>query len=346
MTQFWGSFHLARILGITVKVHITLVIFLAFLLFGTERFSGSGSLAVGAAILAGYFLSVLLHEFGHSLACKAVNGRSDEILMGPLGGLAYCRPPHHPTAHLITTVCGPLVTLVIWLLLTQVVAGMLPQNSLAYHLVVGLGFWNYVLLLFNLLPGFPMDGGRIVRDVLWHFIGFARSTRIAVWTGRVTGALMVLASLGMVQNVPIISKFEESWMMGFIGVFVLISNWNMNRVLAMEGAAFGGFTSDDYWKRPKKFSAPWKNLLPSKRRKGYRSSRKALSVVKKGAKPKRRYDPKLKPTARPPSSSAPAKSIDHLLEKIARDGMASLTDEERAQLAAASNDLANKDKDK
>ena len=242
MSLFGGSFFIGRIFNINVRVHFTLLLMFVFWI---QRYS---EIWIGVVIGLGFFLSILLHEFGHSLACKLFKGDADEILMWPLGGLAFCRPPHHPTAHFVTTICGPLVTLVLWLLLWFASPHFFPKTSHSLAIARELGSMNLFLLIFNLLPSFPMDGGRIVRDSLWHVIGFANATKIAVWAGRITGALMILVGLGVV-SVPF---FAENLFMTIIGALVLYSNWDMERVLAAEGAGQSGYSIKAAWKHSKR----------------------------------------------------------------------------------------------
>jgi len=101
------SFPIGRYLGIQVRVHITFVLLVVFEMIQqgdpawTLRWTGL------------LFLSVLLHEFGHCLACRSVGGQADEILMWPLGGLAFCRPPRRPWPEFVTVAWGPLVNVIL-----------------------------------------------------------------------------------------------------------------------------------------------------------------------------------------------------------------------------------------
>ncbi|MCH8152059.1 MAG: site-2 protease family protein [Planctomycetes bacterium] len=196
-----------RLLGIAVRVHVIFLVFIVIELLRAASASaalGFGPMALAMVCLFGI---VLFHEFGHCLACRWAGGEADEILMWPLGGLAYCRPPHHWKAHLITVIGGPMVNVVICFsaatmlgFITGVWWGVAVPNPLS----IGAGlshpeiarswahmtlFWinalSLVLLLFNLLPIFPLDGGRIVQAALWPRIGYARSMRFTVRVGYV-----------------------------------------------------------------------------------------------------------------------------------------------------------------
>jgi Zn-dependent protease len=137
------------------------------------------------------FLSILLHEFGHVFAARGVGGDSDEIILWPLGGLAQCDLPPTPRAHLLTALAGPFVNLGLCVLTAAFLAGQLiapPVNLITtdpffpplenwstgeratawYMLLAGRIFWvNWFLFLLNLLPAFPLDGGRALHAVLW-----------------------------------------------------------------------------------------------------------------------------------------------------------------------------------
>src|ERR1041384_5745352 len=103
-----GSFR-----GIAVRLHFT------FLIFAFWRVQMYADVVYGIAVIVGLYVCILLHEFGHAFAARWCDGECDLILLWPLGGLAFARPAFHPTAHLITTLAGPFVTLVLWLSLCR-----------------------------------------------------------------------------------------------------------------------------------------------------------------------------------------------------------------------------------
>ena len=179
------------------------------------------ALAFGLAtlVMGLLFAIVLLHEFGHCLACRQTGGTADEILMWPLGGLAYCLPPNHWKAHLVTAAGGPAVNVAIAAVITPALGlvtgrwwGVAIPNPFSFSglyvdelsrswVVMGLylaGQLNLILLLFNLLPMFPLDGGRIAQALLWPKLGYVRSMRIAVRVGYV-GAIGLFI-LGIVSE--------------------------------------------------------------------------------------------------------------------------------------------------
>lgn len=161
------------------------------------------------------FAIVLMHEFGHALACRQVGGLADQIVLWPLGGVAYVSPPQRPGATLWSIAAGPLVNVALFPILTTLMLisrGFGDSNPA--RLIETVWFINVGLLVFNLLPIYPLDGGQIVRSTLWFFIGRARSLMVASLLGFVgVLGLLVLAIL------------TRSVWMGIICAFILMNCW-------------------------------------------------------------------------------------------------------------------------
>ncbi|MFM7261497.1 MAG: site-2 protease family protein [bacterium] len=212
------SFPILRVVGITVRLHLFFIVFIVAALSRAASDGGQSPLNLLPALigLGALFTIVLLHEFGHAIACRAKGGTADEILLWPLGGLASCSPPDRPSAHFWTAVGGPLVNVAFIAVLTPwigITTGewwgrAIPSPFGLAKLVQGaeVGDWlqltvlltNYVawtLLLFNLLPMFPLDGGRILQAVLWKRIGYARSMRVACRSGLVGAVVLGMIAL-------------------------------------------------------------------------------------------------------------------------------------------------------
>src|SRR4051812_5765540 len=115
MTILNGSIPLGRWFGINVRMHASLIIFMALELLFAETKGGIGARSALTSMII-LFFSVLLHEFGHCFGARAVGGQAHDILMWPLGGLATTQPPHRPWPSFITTAAGPAVNLVICLI--------------------------------------------------------------------------------------------------------------------------------------------------------------------------------------------------------------------------------------
>jgi Zn-dependent protease len=193
-----GSIRLARVAGIDVFLHWTwflvAVIEIGYLSgrYTTPFWSALEYLAL--------FLIVLLHEFGHALACRQVGGTVDRIMLWPLGGVAYVNPPPRPGATLWSLAAGPLVNVALLPLLGAVFvvvrgAGWAQSLPNAYHWLGWVLAINTGLLVFNLLPIYPLDGGQILRSLLWFVMGRARSLMVATVLGVVGAALLLYVGL-------------------------------------------------------------------------------------------------------------------------------------------------------
>jgi len=233
------SFFVGRLFRIDIRVHLLFVLGGLVLVAGGLH-DGGGWLgcAYGVGQMAMLFFIVLVHEFGHCFGARFSGGEADEILLWPLGGLAFTNPPHTPRAHLITVVAGPLVN-VVFLVLTSAIlitwtgtAASLPINPFApfetnspiaselqYWLVVFFTL-NYIILLFNLAPVFPFDGGRILQCVLWFRRGFRPATEIATGIGMV-GAVVIC----------VIGIFSQQMMFFAIAFFGYFTCWQQRQML-------------------------------------------------------------------------------------------------------------------
>ncbi|MSR64912.1 MAG: hypothetical protein EXS18_03925 [Verrucomicrobiae bacterium] len=242
--------------GINVRLHFT------FVIFAFWRLQNAGHIGYGIAYIAGLYLCILLHEFGHALAARWCDGEASEILLWPLGGLAFCRPAFNPTAHLITTVAGPFVTLVLWLLFGGL---QLSLKAIAGHGVYlpGYVYWfvsamrdlNLLLLLFNLLPAFPMDGGRIVRDTIWHWMSAEKATKFAVILSQLIAIVAIGWAAALLLNPlsvpPLPLGISPLWAL-ILALFILPQAANERQVLAFEGGGTYEFSIRERIKRGKR----------------------------------------------------------------------------------------------
>ncbi len=218
MPTHQGAFRLFRFAGIQVFLHWSW--FLVALYEISERRRGYGSLLWNALEYAALFAIVLLHEFGHSLACRQVGGTAKEIVLWPLGGVAYVSPPQRAGATLWSIAAGPLVNLILLPVLAGAVkladlAGLGSSAPDAMALLNTVAFINRGLLVFNLLPVYPLDGGQILRSLLWFLLGRARS----LITATVIGFLGVLALAGL-------ALLTRDFWLGIIAAFVAMTCWS------------------------------------------------------------------------------------------------------------------------
>ena len=206
-----------RFAGIDVYLHWSW--FLLVLIRVQMRSADFSSFWWPALLYVALFGIVTLHEFGHALACKQVGGRADQIVLWPFGGVAYVSPPRRPGATLWCIAAGPLVNVGLFPILSGAVflAQRLGWPHLApdaYQFTVTLWYIDLVLLLFNMLPIFPLDGGQILQSLLWFFFGYARSLMIAASLGLVGVAALILFAIN-----------NHAWWLGVMCALVVLYCW-------------------------------------------------------------------------------------------------------------------------
>jgi Zn-dependent protease/CBS domain-containing protein len=203
------SWTVARIAGINVDVHATFLILLVWIALSgyASTHTAAGAIA-GVLLTLAIFASVVLHEFGHALTAARFGVKTRSITLLPIGGVAHLeRIPQRPRQELAIAVAGPAVTLLIaaalYLLLRATGTPTTPPatatgtiSSFATQVM-----WvNVVLLIFNLLPAFPMDGGRVLRAALAMRMSFTRATEIAARIGKAFALVFVVVGLFVVNN--------------------------------------------------------------------------------------------------------------------------------------------------
>jgi len=187
-----GSIRLFRLAGIQVFLHFSWFIVGAYEVTVLRSRYHSSIWAIYEYLAL--FGLVLMHEYGHALACRQVGGRAEEIVLWPLGGIAFVSPPPRPGAMLWSIAAGPLVNVMLAPLLEM--ALLVARQNWRYEApdAVMLIYWirniNIVLLVFNLLPVYPLDGGQILRALLWFPLGRIRSLQIATAIGIAGGAAL------------------------------------------------------------------------------------------------------------------------------------------------------------
>lgn len=202
-----GSLRLIRAFGIDVFVHWSwFAVALLILFLGQQQFS---SVLWSLLVCVSLFALVLVHEYGHAFACRLVGGRVELILLSLIGGAAFMQTPQKPGAILWSVVAGPLVNLL-----------LVPATAMAYLLVRGaielpvagndmqvflfyLFSLNLFVLVYNMLPIYPMDGGQTLVALLWVVVGRPRAMRIVGVVGMVTASAVILLA-AMVGNLIIL----------------------------------------------------------------------------------------------------------------------------------------------
>ena len=239
-TAMKGVFPLFRVAGIRVYLHFTWFIVAAL---QVTRFADRYHNPIWAVFeYLALFGIVLLHEFGHVLACRQTGGQADTIVLWPLGGIALVKPPPRPGAYIWSIAAGPLVNAVLFPLLTflavvavgldwKIVHPPFPGHSMRelpdlYNFVVTILFINGVLLFFNLIPVYPLDGGQIVRGLLWLKIGPIRSLKAASIIGFAGAILFALWAF----------TSQDIWL-GILAFFIFAqarAGWRAAQNLALE----------------------------------------------------------------------------------------------------------------
>lgn len=240
----WSLF-MFRFRGIETRIHLATVLFMISMLLWAIPKDGFG-ITYMLASMAALFVVVLLHEFGHCFACRAVGGEADRIVMLPFGGVALTMPPQEWRAHLITTLGGPAVNVAIFLVTGLALLLLGASDAIFFNLInpntIFMGvpefdpFWpfrmlialhvtNVYILVFNLaLLMFPFDGGRIVQALMWAKMGYRRATEYAVNIGFL-GAMI----LGILAAVV----FEQV-MLVLIAIFGAMACWAERQRLRAE----------------------------------------------------------------------------------------------------------------
>lgn len=339
------SLRIGGIGGIAIRVHwlLPIVAFALIVRAAVTKDVLPNTWIDAAMLMALLFVAVLLHELGHCLAARMLDGDAHEVLLWPLGGLAFVEVPPTARANFLTAAAGPLVNLVL-ALICGVMLGLFHDQALrppfnpfwypyrweadgAVHLFTWSGqtvesanlgvlilarfFWvNWIGFLLNvLLVGFPMDAGRMFQCLLWPRLGYVEATRIAVYAGFVT--VMIVGCVSII--------FNEVLALG-LALFIFVNCRQQLYILETGGddSVFGydfsqGYTSLERGEPP----------TPRRRRQNFlqrwlqrRAARKLQRENEERAAEERR--------------------LDELLQKVQALGRQALTDEEQRFLTRVS----------
>jgi len=212
-----NAIRLFQFAGVDVSLHWSWFLVAAYEI--GNRANTYSSLTWNVLEYLALFLIVLFHEYGHALACRQVGGAANQIVLWPLGGVAYVNPPPRPGATLWSIAAGPLVNVALFLILGVLLivsrsTGWALEMPNAHAFLRSVNLINLGLLIFNLLPIYPLDGGQILRSLLWFAVGRARRLM----------ATTVLGFLGVAGLIYLALRVQSVWF-GILAVFILMNCW-------------------------------------------------------------------------------------------------------------------------
>jgi Zn-dependent protease/CBS domain-containing protein len=196
------SLPLGSVGGTAIRIHVTFLIFLLWLWGLYYRQGGTEAAWQGTTFILLIFACVLLHELGHVFAARYFGVKTQDVTLWPFGGIASMeRMPEKPSQELIVAVAGPLVNVVIIALLALWLGPRLNTQNLAeldspsVSMAAKVLWANVVLVVFNMIPAFPMDGGRVLRALLAMRMGNARATEVAAWIGQAFAVVFAVVGI-------------------------------------------------------------------------------------------------------------------------------------------------------
>ncbi len=190
------SFPIGRLFGSELRVHVTFFLLLAWIGFAAYSSGGWPAAVENVLFILALFACVVAHEYGHALTARRFGIHTPDITLLPIGGLARLeRMPENPRQEILVALAGPAVNVVIWLVLTTLFGARIDTAQLEHGDVAGMSFLaqlalvNLFLAVFNLIPAFPMDGGRVFRAVLSLWMDRVAATRVAATAGQIVAFL-------------------------------------------------------------------------------------------------------------------------------------------------------------
>jgi len=345
------SLAIGRVAGITVRVHILLpIVALGVILrVATQKDVIAGTWIDASMLMGLAFIAIFLHEMGHCFAARRVNGEASEVLLWPLGGLAYADVPHTPRANLIMVLGGPLANVLLCLLCGALLLFAFEQpirptwNLLWYPyrsneagkvmlslwgggdyltndlltVAVARMFWlNWWMCLINFLPAWPLDGGRIFQCLLWPRFGFRQATQYAIFSGFMTMLVIVVISFASNEVMPLV-----------LAIYIYIACKQEWIILETGGeeSLFGYDFSQGYTSLEREEAPP----IPRRKRASF-----FKRWMQRRAADKHRREVE--------KQEAEEGRMDALLEKIQQYGKQSLTDEEQRFLKRVADRYRNR----
>jgi len=228
------SVNIGSIAGTAVRIHFTFLLFLVWIFVASWVSGGPAAAWEGLAFMLLLFACVLAHEFGHIFTARAFGVPTPDVTLLPIGGVArLARIPEAPSQELLIAIAGPLVNVAIAILLILLAGAHLDPRELAQvdstriSLIDRLAEVNLFLAVFNMIPAFPMDGGRVLRALLAIKLGHVRATEVAAAIGQLVA--FGLGFLGLFGNPLLI----------FIAVFVYLAASSEAHMVAIRAMSRG-----------------------------------------------------------------------------------------------------------
>lgn len=213
------SFSIGTVAGSQIRIHVTFFLLLAWVALVYMQEGGASAAIEGVLFISAIFACVVLHELGHALAARRYGIKTPTITLLPIGGVASLeRMPEDPRKEIVVALAGPLVNVVIAFVLIVFLGAGLDLSTAAALEDPAAGFLarlaaiNVILVLFNLIPAFPMDGGRVLRALLATRYSRVRATEMAARVGQ--AAAFVFGFLGLMSGNPLLV---------FVAIFVYIA---------------------------------------------------------------------------------------------------------------------------
>lgn len=235
--MFEKAWYIGTFAKIPVKIHWTFLLIVLYVVgSGLADGAQTKEIIIEVCFILTMFLCVVLHEFGHALTARRYGIKTEDIILLPIGGVARLRNmPEKPIQELVVAVMGPMVNVVIAAALFIVLSNVLefPVWDAQFLELLQFGNWsaflpllmvsNIMLVVFNMIPAFPMDGGRVFRALLSMRLGRLKATRIASITGQVICVLLIGFGL-----------YNGAYTLALIGVFIFFSASQEYRVVALD----------------------------------------------------------------------------------------------------------------
>ena len=228
------SLNIGKVAGTVVRIHLTFLLFLAWIFFAEYAAQGAASAWNSVLFIVLLFLCVLLHEFGHIFTARAFGVPTPYVTLLPIGGVAQLeRIPEEPWEEFLIAIAGPMVNVVITAALVFIGGAQLQGyaataiDNVQISMIDRLAAVNLFLAAFNLIPAFPMDGGRVFRALLATRLGYVRATEIAAMIGQFVA--FALGFIGLMYNPLLI----------FIAIFVYLAASSEAHMVALRAASRG-----------------------------------------------------------------------------------------------------------